>query len=393
MSYYSFKIKKDKLELAVISEDKYFVITQFDKVYREITEKAEKPKTEIPPESKKEEAPVIKGQEKVETASVEASKTSVNEETPQEKVEEIKKEEIKASIKTEEPLKKEKAPEKKEEPETSPQSEEEKTKQAKAEIKEPEISLAPESQKVKAGEETGKAEEVEGFPGQDDTEFKEETALANEQEESLKTETKDDFQKIIEEKLKEEEQKDEFSEESPPEEIKETISYYQESDEDENQGLKAEEEIAETLRKNFEEKPAKSTKVYDILQEKLASLPEEEKDRLNLNRKKPEEKEPASALRFKGLDDLIYLKKPQTKLDYLLVTSYFLKESEKKEKYSLKQINSKIIPQIKEPIDHSVVHESIAHGYFEVIPDTEGTCDITEYSITEEGVDYLLNEL
>lgn len=155
-------------------------------------------------------------------------------------------------------------------------------------------------------------------------------------------------------------------------------------------------EIADTLRKSFDEDEtsSKNSKVYDILQEKLSVLPEEERSKLNLNRTTvSEEKKPVTELKFKGLDDLLYLKKPQTKLDYLLITAYFLKENESIEKYSLKQLNSKVVPQIKEPIDHSIIHEAVAHDYFEVVPDYTGAADITEYRITEEGVDYVLNEL
>lgn len=151
------------------------------------------------------------------------------------------------------------------------------------------------------------------------------------------------------------------------------------------------------MRQSFneeEEGAQKNSKVYDILQEKLSVLPEEEIEKLNLNKSpvKTETKSP-SELKFKELDDLLYLKKPQTKLDYLLVTAYFLQETEGKEKYSLKQLNSKVVPQTKEAVDHSVVHEAVAHSYFEVVPDMTGSIDITEYRITTEGMDYVLNEL
>ena len=77
----------------------------------------------------------------------------------------------------------------------------------------------------------------------------------------------------------------------------------------------------------------------------------------------------------------------------LLITAYYLKQHEAKEKYSLKQINSRIVEHLKEPIDHSVIHEAVSHNYFEVAPDYTGTADITEYRITEQGIDYILNEL
>ncbi len=139
------------------------------------------------------------------------------------------------------------------------------------------------------------------------------------------------------------------------------------------------------------EEPPKNSKVYDILEEKLSSLPEEEKNRLNLNRK--EEKQNNITPEFDNIEDLIRLKNPGTKLDYLLLASYYLQEKEDFEKYSLKQINSLILPNSKEPVDHSVIHEAVAHEYFEVVPDYLGTAGITEYKITKEGIDYILNEL
>ncbi len=428
MSYYSFKIRKDKFELSVVSEDRYFVITQFDKAYRELLEKKpaetkrSKPqeiKTELPVQTKKEavkpvkeekiptETPAPHSKEKTEeinpveetipekevlpgdepatpvSLKEEDAPEDENEETPA--FEEL--EETKNQDKVEEePVKTEK------EPDVPGKEVKEEPKETALETEEAVENLAspPETEEIETKE--TEIEALKDLSVDKDLEDKEEPALTDEEkeEEAVKTETDDDFQKIIDKKMKEEAAGPAESPTPAQETLEEKSG--KEPEKEDSAEENEEEEMLETLKENFEEKPAKNTKVYDILQEKLASIPEEEKNRLNLNRNKSSEKnKPDTALRFKGLDDLIYLKKPQTKLDYLLVTSYFLKENENKESYSLKQINSKIIPKIKEPIDHSVIHESIAHGYFEVVPDESS--DITEYTITEEGIDYLLNEL
>ncbi len=427
MPYYSFKIKKGKFELAVISEDKSFVISQFDRVYPGTVEKPKKVKKSEPAKSKAEKT--LTGPQEEEVKEEISSKLPTNApeppvKEPAEEPEDAKAEDPEVVSKRlsqeaeipEEPIKPAKKEEFKEEsslelPTTVPDPPTEEPEEEKPLTEGPEASAVEEPgpseeddepiiAKTAPGVET-KKEDDSDFSDRQEPELIEEPEFTREEEEeeeeAIKKETEDSFASIIEDKLKEE------AEEKPEEEpekdapIKETISYYEQTPEKEEKdeaGPKTEEEdIAQTLRETFEEKPAKNNKVYDILQEKLSSLPEEEKDRLNLNREISESEKDPAVFKFKDLEDLIYLKKPQTKLDYLILTSYFLQEKEKKEKYSLKQINAKVIPQLKEAIDHSVIHESIAHGYFEVVPDYDGDSDLTEYKITEDGIDYLLNEL
>ena len=47
---------------------------------------------------------------------------------------------------------------------------------------------------------------------------------------------------------------------------------------------------------------------------------------------------------FKTLEELISLKKPQSKIDYLLLSAFYLQTREDLFKYSLKQLNSKLMP-------------------------------------------------
>lgn len=102
---------------------------------------------------------------------------------------------------------------------------------------------------------------------------------------------------------------------------------------------------------------------------------------------------PGKALDLKDLDNLIQLKKPNNMFDYLLIAAYYLKESEYRDRYSLKQINAKVFPYTKKPIDHSIIQKAVARNYVEVVPDYTGMAEVTEYVITEDGENYLLNEL
>jgi len=339
MSYYNFKFTKGKFELEINSEDKIFVLSQFDKIQREMLDK------------------------KTPSAKVTAPSVEPVAEEPKEE-----------AVKEPEAVVAEKEPEVEEE----------------AVSAEPEVTAAKEKSGV-SKEEPEVAEKTE--------EKLEETAEVTETVEAAETveiaEVANDFQKIIEEKLKEEDDAQEVS--GKEDDVKETITYYEETSEKEPDESDEETEVADTLRQSFDDEEVskeKNTKVYDILQEKLSVLPEEERNKLNLGvTADSDKKKLPSELKFKGLDDLLYLKKPQTKLDYLLVAAYFLQENEDKEKYSLKHVNSKLVPQAQEPIDHSVIHEAIARSYFEVAPNATEASDITEYKITEEGVDYVLNEL
>ena len=94
---------------------------------------------------------------------------------------------------------------------------------------------------------------------------------------------------------------------------------------------------------------------------------------------------------FDTLGELIELKKPESKLDYLLLTAYYLQTKEDLFKYSLKQLNSKSMPFLGSLIDHSVIHNAVAHDFIEVVPDYNGTADVTEYRLTPVGENYILS--
>jgi len=337
---YVFKIKKGKIELEVSSDNKYFVITQYDKIFKDFTGSAQKPVKAEKPQEKQ----------------VEPIKQAEPAKQP-----EIKPEQAEPELKTEEP-----------EPVAGEKFKPDKELDEFLYKRNFERDATPQ---VQTAEQEEEEEQVEGD-------------LLAEEEESVveKVPANKGFEDIMQQKIQEQEEVEETEEEEPQEELEPELD-------------EEEQEVAEELRKSFEEEEEtpKKSKVYDILEEKLSVLPEEERNKLNLNRKEDkavmQEEKTSIPPNFKNLADLISIKKPQTKLDYLLITAYCLQEKEGAEKYSLKQINSVVVPHLKEPIDHSIIHEAVGHEYLEVVPDYPGSDGITQYTISKHGEDYILNEL
>ena len=134
---------------------------------------------------------------------------------------------------------------------------------------------------------------------------------------------------------------------------------------------------------------AQNNKFYKILQEKFASLPEMVQS--NLAKKSTEQTEQNLTAESPTIEELIDLKNPETLLDYLVIAAYYLKEIDLLDRYSLKQINSKVIKFIQKPINHAIIQEAVENNFLEVVPDYTGMADVTEYMITSEGINYLIN--
>lgn len=94
---------------------------------------------------------------------------------------------------------------------------------------------------------------------------------------------------------------------------------------------------------------------------------------------------------FESLKELIQLKNPQSKMEYLLLIAYYLQTKENLFKYSLKQLNTKAMAVFGSLIDHSIIHNAVANDFIEVIPDYNGTSEVTEYRLTAKGENYFLS--
>jgi len=95
----------------------------------------------------------------------------------------------------------------------------------------------------------------------------------------------------------------------------------------------------------------------------------------------------------KSFKDILESKSPKDILDNLIITAYYLSEFESLDRFSLKQINSKVFNITKKPVDHSVIQKAVSKGYLKILPDYTGMADVTEYAITSKGEKYYLNEL
>jgi len=373
-------MKRGKYQIQMVSDDVYFASRQVDKLLQQLMQKQGKMRVVLPPiepepvkEIKKEEKPVEEPK-----IVIEEPKTS-----EKQAVEEIKKaekvEKIFEAVKQKLP---------------APEKIIEKTE----EIIEPEIVETVEEEVIEEVEEI--IEEPEITP--ETVEKIEE--IAQKAAESI------DFGEILAEKTSEIEENEEIIEE-PEEEIipvkKKTFSFKKIISEK----LKTPSEAPVKQKAGFktpsiETTEVKQIKIQDILSsddendEDIAKILEEKiKKTLPVSETKiiiddePEEEINLAEYGFDSLGDLLAVKNPQSKLDYMLLTAYFLQTKENLFKYSLKQLNSQIMPYLGSLIDHSVIHNAVALNYIEVVPDFNGTTDVTEYKLTEEGENYLLNEL
>ena len=85
-------------------------------------------------------------------------------------------------------------------------------------------------------------------------------------------------------------------------------------------------------------------------------------------------------------------RKIDRKLDYLLMTAYYFTQYEQKPRFTLKQLNAKLMQNIAIILDHSVIQEAINREYLECLPDLTGVVGASEYRLTAYGEKTLLEE-
>ena len=85
-------------------------------------------------------------------------------------------------------------------------------------------------------------------------------------------------------------------------------------------------------------------------------------------------------------------RKVEKKIDYLLVTAYYFTQYEQKPRFTLKQLNAKLMQNIAVILDHSVLQEAINRDYIECLPDLTGLVGASEYRLTAYGEKVLLND-
>ena len=79
------------------------------------------------------------------------------------------------------------------------------------------------------------------------------------------------------------------------------------------------------------------------------------------------------------------------KIDYLLMTAYYFTQYEQRPRFTLKQLNAKLMQNLAVIVDHSVLQEAINRDYIECLPDLTGLVGASEYRLTAYGEKTLLD--
>ena len=82
---------------------------------------------------------------------------------------------------------------------------------------------------------------------------------------------------------------------------------------------------------------------------------------------------------------------PQNNIDKLIIAGLYTLNIENKERFTIKQLNSKLVPTTGAPIDHGTIDEAIKQNLVKIVPDLTGTNEFTEYTLTEDGENYFIN--
>lgn len=100
-----------------------------------------------------------------------------------------------------------------------------------------------------------------------------------------------------------------------------------------------------------------------------------------------------SAIKDQVFLSFVKSKNTTDKFNYLIITAYYLSEFEKMDRFSLKQINSKLMQNLSTVIDHSTLQEAINQKLIEAIPDLTGVAEVAEYRLTLAGEDFFVNKI
>ncbi|MDD3593450.1 MAG: hypothetical protein PHX18_02365 [Candidatus Gastranaerophilales bacterium] len=130
------------------------------------------------------------------------------------------------------------------------------------------------------------------------------------------------------------------------------------------------------------ESPA-SGNFADILSKKL------QKNVQNVVEKQNSELENA----YQQMQSIIKDKNLTTDLDYIITAAHCLHHFESLNRFTQKQINSKVYPFLMKDIDSDIFDNAINEDYIRILPDFTGVSDIIEYEITQKAEEYFSNEL
>ena len=130
------------------------------------------------------------------------------------------------------------------------------------------------------------------------------------------------------------------------------------------------------------EKEAPKTGVFDNILEQSMNNPQTE---LSF-KTSPSIKKDSAYLNYMAT------RKIEKKIDYLLNTAYYFTQYEQRARFTLKQLNTKLMQNLAVIIDHSVLQEAINRDYIECLPDLTGLVGASEYRLTAYGEKTLMEE-
>ena len=76
---------------------------------------------------------------------------------------------------------------------------------------------------------------------------------------------------------------------------------------------------------------------------------------------------------------------PQNEMDYLIFSAMYFLKYLNKQNFTLKQINSKLVPTKNIAIAHRTINEAIEQGFLQEVPDLTETSVTKEYCLTQKG--------
>jgi hypothetical protein len=136
------------------------------------------------------------------------------------------------------------------------------------------------------------------------------------------------------------------------------------------------EAVMNSLLRDFEEKPV----------ENLRNTPQ-------FSVEADEDTQPAIEPDLSGitsLGDLCERSRAANSEDYLLLSAYYLTRLERMDAFSLKKVNSILVKSGLTPVNHSVLETVLTNGFLNMVPDLTGTAEVTEYQISQEGLEAAL---
>ena len=90
-------------------------------------------------------------------------------------------------------------------------------------------------------------------------------------------------------------------------------------------------------------------------------------------------------------DEFIKAKQPESLMDYLIITAYYMLENENIEQFQLKQLNAKLYNSMNLVVDRKTVQKAIEDGLLYVVSDGIQNDGAVEYALTQAGQEFYTN--